>query len=207
MLIDPLLDFDFAMESELGRTIDSFGTSKVDFLFGDLATFTLEGEACGPRTELWTAYLEGEAVSNKQADLSKPYDISFVSGFNVWLRCSSHEWKADETFLIIIYKRVGGENAPWTNESCVHHFSKDFRLSPTETKNTSYVIEVATMSGQSVARSPILRGFTERWFREKLKKGNILPLKGLQIGRYASGSLLDFNHIDELSGVDGSQHC
>lgn len=69
----------------------------------------------------------------------------------------------------------------------------------------SYIVEVSTQNGTLIARSPIMKPFTERWFREKLKKlhttpgtpqannpsNNIAlePLKQKMIGKYTSETL------------------
>ncbi len=114
------------------------------------ALFHIDGEPCGPRTELWSGYLE------------ENNEISFVSTFNLWIRCSEKNW-GNENLVVILYKKVG--SSPWANyQSMYHCFAEDLRICPQETKNVCYVLEIANTNGMAIARSPIMRPYTERWY-------------------------------------------
>ena len=60
-------------------------------------------ESCGPRTEIWSAYVEDE-------------EISIVATKPIYIRCSFKHW--NETCLIFLYKKVEKQ---WTNFSTIYH--------------------------------------------------------------------------------------
>ena len=59
-----------------------------------------------------------------------------------------------------------------------------------EENHVSYMIEMATIQNIVICRTPIMRGYTERWIREKLAKENAFKqLKNHIIGTYSSCTL------------------
>jgi hypothetical protein len=172
-------------------------SEKLDLLEEEnLVSFYLDSEPCGPRTELWSGYLEENG------------EISFVANYHLWIRCSAKQHYSQRQnipgegiFFVIVHQSHGRAAKHWaTYDPVQHNFGADFSFSPTDVREVAYFIELAALNGEVFAKTPILRPYTERWFREKVKKQNeITPLRNHFLGRYAAKPLSDQEKIVILS--------
>ena len=207
--------------------------------------FFFDGEACGPRTELWTGYVEPTYEEESLKNSSTVSDvlrlgsgtslmISMVTGYKVFIRASTQRDMSQPQddnsnvllgtgdqiisdsdmkiqLLILVHRRVG-TNSNWSLcRQMYHTFSANnpFGFSPQEVKNVCYVLELVTPTGVAVARTPVIKPYTERWFREKLKKSkgenkniHLIPLKQMHIGHYTSKILQTSHKVDELTQLN-----
>ena len=68
------------------------------------ASFSIDGCPLGPRTSLFTAYIETDFVS-------------FISGKSIWIRCTFKEWS--EELLIYLWKKA--KNSKWENYNTIKY--------------------------------------------------------------------------------------
>ncbi|PRP74866.1 hypothetical protein PROFUN_16133 [Planoprotostelium fungivorum] len=144
--------------------------------FGAAVFFTISGESCGPRTQMWSAYHESDN------------EISFVGGRHLFIKCSHRQvWGTEDPrgrYIITVHQSTGSDKFT-PCEPIPHHFSFDFDFHPTDTKSCTFFVTISTEGpdGKVIAKTPILKPFTERWFRDKIKRQATLePVKDYQIG-------------------------
>lgn len=82
----------------------------------NFAIFSISGEACGPRTELWSAYLENQQVQ-------------FVINYGIWIECSFKDWREEVYVVLLQQSGIGSlQSSEWEiYQSILHNFKENFK--------------------------------------------------------------------------------